>query len=84
MTSSMASLNMGVYYMLAALKNLQTFFMWTVPFRCLTFLVFTTGVVIGYAPVRFLVVPLWELAGALLTGAALLYERRWGRKVAVE
>src|SRR5512138_2210210 len=39
--SSMASFNMGVYYILAALNDFKSFYRWTVPFRCLTFLVFT-------------------------------------------
>src|SRR5512138_1419030 len=36
--SSMASFNMGVYYVLAALNDLRLFYKWTVPFRCLTVL----------------------------------------------
>src|SRR5512141_2609260 len=36
--SSMASFNMGVYYILAALNDLRQFYKWTVPFRCLTFI----------------------------------------------
>ena len=74
MTSSMASTNMGIYYMLAALLNVRRFFYWTVPFRMVTFAVFTTAVVRGYAPVRFLSVAVWELVGALLTALALLAE----------
>src|SRR5512145_3565346 len=42
--SSMASVNMGVYYVLAALNNVKQFYKWTVPFRCVTFVVFTTAV----------------------------------------
>lgn len=30
--SSMASFNMGVYYVLAALNDVKTFYRWTVPF----------------------------------------------------
>ncbi len=71
MASSMASFNMGVYYVLAAFSNLKTFYRWTVPFRTLTFVVFTTSVVLGYAPDGFLGVGLWELAGAAATGFAL-------------
>ena len=74
MTSSMASTNMGIYYMLAALLNVRRFFYWTVPFRMVTFSVFTTAVVRGYAPIKFLMVAVWELVGALLTGLALIVE----------
>ena len=75
MTSSMASTNMGIYYMLAALFNVRRFFYWTVPFRLVTFTVFTTAVLKKYAPLKFLTVPVWELTGALLTGWALWAER---------
>ncbi len=69
--SAMASFNIGVYYMLAALNDLKPFYKWTVPFRCLTFLVFTFVVLTGLAPARFLGVGIWELAGAIATGLAL-------------
>lgn len=69
--SSMASFNMGVYYILASLNDLKPFYKWTVPFRGLTFLVFTTAVLTGLAPTRFIAVGLWELAGAIATGLAL-------------
>ncbi|MEU8542689.1 hypothetical protein AB0C52_22370 [Streptomyces sp. NPDC048717] len=74
--SSMAALNMGVYYVLAALADWKPFFRWTVPFRLLTCTVFTLTVVAGRAPAGFLGVGLWEGAGALVTGAALRYESR--------
>lgn len=73
--SSMASFNMGVYYVLAALGNWKAFFTWTVPFRIVTFAVFTLAVVNGIAPAGFIAVAAWELIGALLTGAALYRER---------
>ncbi|GAB4456301.1 MAG: hypothetical protein Kow0070_06130 [Anaerolineales bacterium] len=69
--SAMASFNMGVYYILASLNDLKPFYKWTVPFRTLTFLVFTAAVLTGLAPLRFLGVGLWELAGAIATGLAL-------------
>ncbi len=68
--SSMASFNMGVYYVLAALNDLKTFYKWTVPFRCLTFIAFTIAG-LTLAPARFIVVGTWELAGAIATGLAL-------------
>ena len=74
--SSMASVNMGIYYILASLNNLQIFYRWTVPFRIVTFIVFTWAVISGIAPLGFIGVGLWELIGAILTGLALLYERK--------
>ena len=63
--ASMASFNIGVYYILAALNDMKQFYQWTVPFRCVTFIVFTAAVLTNLAPVRFLGVGAWELAGAL-------------------
>ncbi|MBG0816130.1 hypothetical protein HS045_18430 [Planomonospora sp. ID82291] len=74
--SSMAAVNMGVYYMLASAVDFRPFFFWTVPFRLVTFTVFTALVVTGEAPAKFLGVGLWEGAGALITGAALWWESR--------
>jgi hypothetical protein len=73
--SSMAAVNMGVYYVLAARAEWKPFFRWTVPFRCLTFTVFTLAVVRGLAPVGFVGVAVWELVGAIATGLALSRER---------
>ena len=72
--SSMASFNIGAYYILAALNDNKQFYRWTVPFRCLTPFVFTIAVLSGLAPVRFLAVAAWELTGAIATGLALWYE----------
>ena len=69
--SSMASFNMGVYYVLASLNDVKAFYRWTVPFRMVTFTVFTAIVMAGIAPKPFLGVGIWELAGALATGIAL-------------
>ena len=74
--SSMASFNIGAYYILAALNDMKQFYKWTVPFRCLTPTVFTIAVLSGLAPVRFLGVAAWELAGAISTGLALWYGNR--------
>ena len=74
--SSMAALNMGVYYVLAALSDWKAFFRWTVPFRLLTCTVFTLAVLGGRAPSGFLGVGLWEGLGALVTAAALRHERQ--------
>ena len=69
--SSVASLNMGIYYILAALNDLKIFYRWTVPFRGLTFIIFTLTVMAGAAPSRFMGVAAWELLGALATGITL-------------
>jgi uncharacterized membrane protein HdeD (DUF308 family) len=69
--SSMASFNIGVYYILAALNDMKQFYRWTVPFRGVTFVVFSLAVITGLAPVNFLGVGLWELTGAIATGIAL-------------
>lgn len=74
--SSMASFNMGVYYVLASLNNLKQFYKWTVPFRCVTFTVFTIAVLTGLAPTGFLGVGIWELTGAIATGIALWLESK--------
>lgn len=74
--SSMASFNIGIYYILAALNDIKIFYRWTVPFRTLTFIVFTSIVISGIAPPKFLGIGLWELIGALSTGIALYIEGR--------
>ncbi len=74
--SSMASFNMGAYYVLAALNDVKSFYRWTVPFRCVTPTVFTIAVLTGLAPVRFLGVAAWELTGAIATGIALWQENK--------
>jgi Flp pilus assembly protein protease CpaA len=74
--SSMASFNMGVYYVLAALNDLKPFYRWTVPFRVVTFTVFTTAALTGIAPKPFIGVGVWELAGAIATGIALAKDAR--------
>lgn len=74
--ASMASVNMGIYYVLAALNDVKIFYRWTVPFRLLTFTVFTAIVILGIAPLKFIGVPLWELTGALATGIALAREKQ--------
>jgi len=74
--SSMASFNIGVYYMLAALNDVKIFYRWTVPFRTVTFIVFTALVLTGVAPQKFLGVGIWEFVGAISTGIALTLEDR--------
>ncbi|MET9394532.1 hypothetical protein ABZY20_29715 [Streptomyces sp. NPDC006624] len=74
--SSMAALNMGVYYLLAALADWRAFFRWTVPFRLLTCTVLVVAVLGGRAPDAFAGVAVWEGLGALATAAALRHDRR--------
>ncbi len=74
--SSMASFNMGAYYILAALNDVRVFYKWTVPFRCLTFIAFTTAALTHLAPTRFLFIGIWELAGAIATGIALRFDNK--------
>lgn len=74
--ASMASVNVGIYYVLAALNDVKIFYRWTVPFRILTVIVFTTIVILGIAPLKFIGVPIWELTGAIATGIALAREKQ--------
>ena len=74
--SSMASFNIGAYHILAALNDLKSFYKWTVPFRCVTFIVFTTVALTQLAPARFIAIGAWELAGAIATGLALRLESK--------
>jgi len=78
--ASMASFNMGVYYVLAAFTDLKQFFLWTVPFRLVTFTVFTISALTGVAPMRFILVGAWEGLGAVITGLALYFERPQSRR----
>ena len=74
--SAMASFNLGAYYILAALNDVRAFYKWTVPFRCLTFIAFTTAALTHLAPTRFMFVGIWELAGAIATGIALRFDNK--------
>ncbi|MEV0714121.1 hypothetical protein [Asanoa sp. NPDC050611] len=74
--SSMASLNMGVYYLVAVATEWRPFYLFTVVFRLVTFTVFTILVVTDAAPGRFFGVALWEGLGAVATGVALWFERK--------
>jgi hypothetical protein len=73
--SSMASLNMGVYYLVAVATEWRPFYLFTVIFRLVTFTVFTILVVTEAAPARFFGVAAWEGLGAVATGVALWFER---------
>jgi hypothetical protein len=74
--SSMASFNMGVYYLLSAATEWRPFFRFTVPFRLVTFTVFTIAVLADIAPGRFFGVAAWEGAGAVATAVGLWWDTR--------
>jgi hypothetical protein len=74
--SSMAAVNMGVYYLVATHTEWRPFFRFTVIFRLLTFTVFTVLVLTGAAPGRFFGVALWEGLGAVATGVGLWMDSR--------
>lgn len=76
LASSMASFNMGVYYIFASLNDIRAFYGWTVPFRILTFIVFSSAILSGLAPSGFWGVGIWELIGALSTGAAIYIDKQ--------
>lgn len=74
--SSMASFNMGVYYLVAVHNEWRAFYRFTAVFRLVTFAVFTSLVVTGAAPGRFFAVAAWEGLGAAATGGALWWDSR--------
>lgn len=74
--SSMASFAMGVYYMLMSLNNIKIFYGWTVPIRTITFIIFTTLVLLQVAPLKFLGVGIWEFIGAIATGVVVYREKK--------
>ncbi|TDC31765.1 hypothetical protein E1211_21985 [Micromonospora sp. 15K316] len=79
MASSMASFNMGVYYLLATATEWRVFYRFTVFFRLVTFTVFSIAVLAEIAPGRFFGVAAWEGVGALATAAGLWWDARRGR-----
>ncbi|CAM6114871.1 unnamed protein product [Calypogeia fissa] len=74
--SSMAALNMGLYYIVAAITEWRVFFWFTVPGRILTTYVFRRLVTTGIAPDAFLGVAMWEGIGAALTAGGLWFDSR--------
>ncbi|WP_374225268.1 hypothetical protein [Micromonospora sp. C95] len=74
--SSMASFNMGVYYLLATATEWRVFYRFTVVFRLVTFTVFTLAVLADIAPGRFFGVAAWEGLGALATAGGLWWDAR--------
>ncbi|KAI0184379.1 hypothetical protein EV127DRAFT_444409 [Xylaria flabelliformis] len=66
--NALAAIAMGLYYTLAAYQENSTFFAATVPMRLLTTAVFFSQ---GWS-----VPAIWEGAGAVITGIALLTQRR--------
>lgn len=74
--SSMASFNMGVYYLLATATEWRSFYRFTVFFRLVTFTVFSLAVLSEVAPDRFFGVALWEGLGAVATALGLWWDAR--------
>ncbi|WP_410814697.1 hypothetical protein [Micromonospora sp. 067-2] len=76
LASSMASFNMGVYYLLATVTEWRSFYRFTVVFRLVTFTVFSIAVLADIAPDRFFGVAAWEGLGALATAVGLRLDAR--------
>ncbi|MEV4626403.1 hypothetical protein AB0J90_08970 [Micromonospora sp. NPDC049523] len=74
--SSMAAVNMGVYYLVAVHTEWRAFFRFTVFFRLVTFSVFTILVLTDSAPGKFFGVAAWEGLGAVATGVGLWIDSR--------
>jgi len=70
MATSQASLAMGLYYILAAINETRSFFQWSVPLRIINFMVFAGMVLMGVAPMQWLLVAGLEVVGALATAVA--------------
>ncbi|MFG3714868.1 hypothetical protein [Micromonospora sp. NPDC047730] len=82
LASSMASFNMGVYYLLATATEWRPFYRFTVVFRLVTFTVFAIAVLADIAPGRFFGVAAWEGLGAVATAAGLWWDARRAGPVA--
>ncbi|MFI6261310.1 hypothetical protein [Micromonospora sp. NPDC051006] len=76
LASSMASFNMGVYYLLATATEWRAFYRFTVVFRLVTFTVFSIAVLSDIAPDRFFGVAAWEGVGAVATAVGLWWDTR--------
>eukprot|EP00511_Aplanochytrium_stocchinoi_P001344 CAMPEP_0204835468 /NCGR_PEP_ID=MMETSP1346-20131115/22697_1 /ASSEMBLY_ACC=CAM_ASM_000771 /TAXON_ID=215587 /ORGANISM="Aplanochytrium stocchinoi, Strain GSBS06" /LENGTH=195 /DNA_ID=CAMNT_0051969513 /DNA_START=291 /DNA_END=878 /DNA_ORIENTATION=+ len=74
--SAVAAVNMGAYYVFAALIDNSDFFLPTVPFRIFTFTIFSTLALSGAAPAGVFGIALWEGGGALWLAHALAAEAR--------
>ncbi|MGC1210940.1 MAG: hypothetical protein WA890_06680 [Micromonospora sp.] len=77
--SSMASFNMGAYYLLATATEWRSFYRFTVFFRLVTFTVFSLAVLTEVAPGRFFGVAAWEGLGAVATAVGLWWDARRAR-----
>ncbi|MFC5925267.1 hypothetical protein [Micromonospora vulcania] len=84
LASSMASFNMGVYYLLATVTEWRAFYRFTVFFRLVTFTVFSIAVLADIAPDRFFGVAAWEGLGALATAVGLRLDARAGASTGTE
>ncbi|MCJ1399709.1 hypothetical protein MMC11_002911 [Xylographa trunciseda] len=68
--NSLAAIAMGIFYTLAAWQNNRAFYTLSVPMRSLT------AAVLWAQGGPWRLVAMWEAAGALLTGTALVWEGR--------
>jgi len=62
---------LGVYYILAARKNMTEFFQWTVYLRLTVILFFTAFVLLGFVSPLLILFGVVDLLGAIWTGLAL-------------
>jgi hypothetical protein len=77
--SNMAAFNMGAYYILSSIYNIRAFFVWTVPFRCVTFSVFMYGAYTD-SHTQLATIAVMELIGAIATGVGLYVDAKSQRK----
>lgn len=84
LASSMASFNMGVYYLLATVTEWRAFYRFTAVFRLVTFTVFSIAVLADIAPDRFFGVAAWEGLGAVATAIGLRVDARRGTPAAAD
>jgi hypothetical protein len=79
-TTSMAAVNTGLVYMLGVATGWRRFPAWTIAahsFMCAGFLVLIHRRI---APKSFMGAAIWEGAGAAITGAAMVWDRRRASK----
>jgi protein-S-isoprenylcysteine O-methyltransferase Ste14 len=62
---------LGIYYMLAARKEMTDFFHWTVYIRAAVILFLTTFVLLGYVRPVLILIGVVDLLGAVWTGMTL-------------
>jgi hypothetical protein len=82
--ASVAALNVGIYYMLAAYKDVRAFYGWTILPRLLTCALFGTWYSLGYYSSPLLLsIGLTEAAGAILTALGVFWLDRYSEDIYV-